>query len=161
MKEIIPLDANILNSRKTFWTFLRPTVTVFSCCSELYLDVIVVLSRQPRGQFTFGPGAPLPQPTHFGWELQGDWMVMGGAQVHGVLKPQKPKGREKQEKRNRKGEMDAKWSRGMKSWETLGINHKRSEWKLGALLWSKGLCLMAADLYRVQSGFKRFGANIN
>lgn len=37
---------------------------------EVYLDVIVVLARQLGGQFTFGLGTSIPQPTHFGGELQ-------------------------------------------------------------------------------------------
>lgn len=37
---------------------------------EVYLDVIVVLARQPHGQFAFGLGTPIPQPVHFRRELQ-------------------------------------------------------------------------------------------
>lgn len=43
----------------------------------IYLDVIVVLARQLRGQLSFGLGTPIPQPADFRGELQA-WRREGG-----------------------------------------------------------------------------------
>lgn len=93
-----------------------------------YLDVIVVLARQPHGQFAFGPGAPFPQPTHFRRELQVSGVREGGVDGQACGRVAFSHKRQKDEEKGRGEETDkGKWrdsGQSKRSKATSGINHK-------------------------------------
>lgn len=115
----------------------------------IYLDVIVVLARQLRGQLSFGLGTPIPQPADFGGELQA-WRGEG---VAGRV--WRAAGRGKRGRGNRRGGRVVKATT---SSQTLGVNHKRREHGLRVALWSRRLScvrLIDADLYMGRWGGER------
>lgn len=100
-------------------------------CEEMvYLDVIVVLARQPHGQFMFGLGTPIPQPTHFRRELQ---VLDGRGGCRSRLATRGGGRRKRKGRGNRKGKRRQS-GQSRTGCATSAFNHKRREWRSSALL---------------------------